>query len=241
MGGSGLIGARLVDRLRREGHDVVAASRSTGVDALTGDGLARAMEGAQTVVDVSNPPATGGPPAPDFFRASGRNIAAAGKAAGLVHLVVLSVVGADRLADGDYFRGKLVQEELAARSGSPFTLLRATQFFEFLPTIVAAGSEPASVRVPAAQVQPLAAGDVAAALAHIATGAPVRGTVELAGPEEFPLADALRRVLAAAGDPRPVAADPEARYFGVRLGERALLPAAGARIAPTRLEAWLAG
>lgn len=240
IGGSGLIGARMVDRLRRDGQDVVAASRSTGVDILTGDGLRRAMAGAEVAVDVSNPPANAGLAAPDFFLASGRNIAAAGKAAGLRHLVTLSVVGADRLAAGAYFRGKLLQEKAAARSEIPFTLLRATQFFEFLPVIAEAGSERGAVRVPVTLVRPVAADDVAAELANIATAAPARGMVELGGPEEFPLADAVGRALAATGDPRPVAADSNARYFGIGLGGRTLLPGTGMRIGPTRLEDWLA-
>ena len=241
IGGSGRIGARLVGRLRREGHAVTAASRSTGVDSQSGEGLAAAMDGADVAVDVSNPPASGEVAAPDFFLASGRNIAAAARAADLRHLVVLSVVGADRLGEGDYFRGKLVQEGLAARSRVPCTLLRATQFFEFIRTIADAGGAQGSVRVPAALVQPVAADDVAAMLARIVTQAPHRRTIELAGPEVLPLAGAVRRVLASAGDPRAVAADPDARYFGVRLGQRTLLPGAGAHTGPTRLDGWLAG
>lgn len=241
IGGSGLVGSRLVDRLRREGHDVVAASRSTGVDTMTGDGVARAINGAATVVDVSNPPASGAVAASDFFLASGQRIAAAAQAAGIRHLVVLSVVGADRLADGDYFRGKLLQEDLAARSGIPFTILRATQFFEFMRTIADAGSARGFFHVPDVLVQPAAADDVTAELRRIATAAPLQGTVELAGPEELPLAEVLRRVLAAAGDPRPVIADLDARYFGIPLGVRTLLPGRGARTASTRLDDWLAG
>lgn len=239
IGGSGLVGARLVERLRREGHNVVAASRSTGVDTVSGEGLAKALEGAATVVDVSNPPTSGGMTSSDFFRTSGRNIVGAGRAASVQHLIVLSVVGTDLLAEGDYFQGKLLQEDLAVRSGMPFTIVRATQFYEFMRTIAYAGSVRNSVRAPDTLVQPAAADDVAAELAHIANAVPLLGTVELAGPEVLPLAEVLRRILDADRDVRPVITDAEALYFGIRLGRRTLLPGAGPRIARTRVDDWL--
>jgi uncharacterized protein YbjT (DUF2867 family) len=239
IGGSGLVGARLVERLRREGHNVVAASRSTGVDTVSGEGLAKALEGAATVVDVSNPPTSGGMTSSDFFRTSGRNIVGAGRAAGVQHLIVLSVVGTDLLAEVDYFQGKLLQEDLAVRSGMPFTIVRATQFYEFMRTIAYAGSVLNSVRVPDTLVQPAAADDVAAELAHIANAVPLLGTVELAGPGVLPLAEVLRRILDADRDVRPIITDAEALYFGIRLGRRTLLPGAGPRIARTRVDDWL--
>ncbi|MCC0047212.1 MAG: SDR family oxidoreductase [Defluviimonas sp.] len=241
VGGSGFIGARLVARLRREGHEVVTASRSTSVNTVTGDGLTQALADAAAVVDVLNPPPSGVVTSEEFFRASGRNIITAALAARVQHLIVLSVVGTDRLVEGDYFRGKLLQEDIAARSGIPCTILRATQFFEFMQAIAEAGSARGSVRVPDTLIQPAAADDVAAELVRIATEAPLREITELAGPEELPLVEVLRRVLSVTGIPRRIVADSEARYFGIRLGRRTLLPGAGARIAPTRLENWLSG
>jgi uncharacterized protein YbjT (DUF2867 family) len=239
IGGSGLIGTKLVGRLRQGGHDVVAASPSSGVNTVTGDGLPDAMEDAQVVVDVANSPSFDGAVAWDFFFTSGHNILAAEAAAGVKHHVALSVVGTDRLLDSGYFRAKLVQEELIRESGIPYTILRSTQFFEFMGGMASANTESQIVRLSPALTQPVAADDVAETLAQISLRAPVNGIVELAGPEPFRLSDIVGRVLAVNHDERLVIADPDAKYFGVHLQERTLIPSENPYIAPTNLDAWL--
>jgi uncharacterized protein YbjT (DUF2867 family) len=239
IGGSGLIGSKLVQKLREAGHDPLAASPGSGVDTLTGEGLAEALEAAEVVVDVSNAPVWSDAAVLEFFLTSTRNILAAEVAAGVSHHVALSVVGTDRLPDSGYFRAKLAQEEAIKAATIPYTIVRATQFFEFIGRVADSNTDGETVRVPPVLVQPEAADDVAAALAVAAVGAPVNGTVELAGPEQFRFDELTRRVLGANGDPRVVTADGRARYFGAELDDRSLVPGDDARIAPTRFEDWL--
>jgi uncharacterized protein YbjT (DUF2867 family) len=239
IGGSGLIGSKLVNKLRESGHDPLAASPDSGVDTLTGEGLAEALEGAQVVVDVSNAPAWDDAAVLDFFLRSSRNVLAAEAAAGVGHHVVLSVVGADRLPDSGYLRAKVAQEDLIKAGTIPCTILRATQFFEFIGRVADSSTAGNTVRLAPALVQPEAADDVAAALADVAVDAPVNGIVELAGPEPFRLDELARRVLSANNDPRQVSADIHARYFGAELNDQSLIPGDDARIAPTRFEDWL--
>ena len=239
IGGSGLIGSKLVEKLREAGHDPIAASPDSGIDTLTGEGVAGALEKAEVVVDVSNAPDWNEAAVMDFFLTSSRNLLAAETAAGVGHHVVLSVVGADRLADSGYMRAKVAQEEAIKAATAPYTIVRATQFFEFIGRIADSNADGETVRVPPVLVQPEAADDVAAALAVAAVGAPVNGTVELAGPERFRLDELTRRVLSANGDARRVTADGRARYFGAELDDGSLIPGAEARIAPTRFEDWL--
>jgi uncharacterized protein YbjT (DUF2867 family) len=240
IGGTGLIGSKVVGLLRRGGHLVVAASPATGVNAVTGDGLFEAIEDTEVVVDVANSPSFDAATAWDFFFGSGNNLFAAETASGVSHHVTLSVVGTDRLVDSGYFRAKLMQEGLVRDSGVPYTILRSTQFFEFMGGIAGSGTENQMVRLPPALAQPVAADDVAEALARIAVRAPINGTVELAGPESFRLSDVVGRVLANNHDERLVIADRQARYFGVDIGERTLIPGDNPWIAPTTLDVWLA-
>ncbi len=239
IGGSGLIGSKLVEKLREDGHDPLAASPSSGVDTLTGEGLADAVAGAEVVVDVANAPAWDDAAVLSFFQTSARNLLAAETAAGVRHHVVLSVVGADRLPDSGYLRAKLAQEQVVKASTVPYTILRATQFFEFIGRIADSSTDGGTVRLPPVLVQPEAADDVAAALADVAVSAPVNGTVELAGPERFRLDELARRVLGAHNDPRRVTADIHARYFGAELDDHSLIPGGNPRIAPTRFADWL--
>ena len=239
IGGTGLIGSKLVERLREDGHETLAASPDTGVNTLTGDGLAEALEAAQVVVDVANAPVSEDAAVLDFFQTSSRNILAAEAAAGVKHHVTLSVVGADRLPDSGYFRAKLAQEEIAKTGSVPHTILRATQFFEFIGRIADSSIDGDTVHLAPVFVQPEAADDVAAALAEVAVSAPVNGVVELAGPEQFRLDELAQRVLRANNDSRPVTADVHARYFGAELDDHSLTPGSDARIAPTRFEDWL--
>jgi uncharacterized protein YbjT (DUF2867 family) len=239
IGGTGLIGSKLVEKLRKDGHEPLAASPDTGVDTITGEGLAGALEGAQVVVDVANAPVWDDAAVLDFFQTSSRNLLAEETAAGVGHHVTLSVVGTDRLPDSRYFRAKLAQEKLVKAGPIPYTIVRATQFFEFTRRIADSSTDGNTVRLPSALVQPEAADDVASTLADVAVGAPLNDTVELAGPEAFPLDELARRVLSADNDPRQVTADVRARYFGAELDERSLTPGDDARIAPTRLEDWL--
>jgi uncharacterized protein YbjT (DUF2867 family) len=239
IGGTGLIGSKLVEQLRRDGHEPLAASRGSGVDALTGDGLAEALEDAQVVVDVANAPAWGDAAVLGFFQRSSRNLLAAETAAGVAHHVTLSVVGADRLPESGYLRAQVAQEEVVEAGPVPYTIVRAAQFFELIPRLADSSTDGDTVRLPAALVQPESADDVAATLADVAVGAPLNDTVELAGPEAFPLDEIARRVLEAAGDPRRVIADVHARYFGAELDDRSLAPGDDARIATTRFEDWL--
>lgn len=239
IGGSGLIGSKLVDQLREAGHDALAASPDSGVDILTGEGLSEALEGAEVVVDVANAPAWDDAAVLDFFQTSSRKVLSAEEVAGVGHHVTLSVVGADRLPESGYLRAKVAQEELVKAGPIPYTIVRATQFFEFISRIADSSTEGDTVVLPPALVQPEAADDVADILADVAVGTPVNGTVELAGPEAFPLDELARRVLRAKGDARRVTADPKVRYFGAELDDRSLTPGDDARIAPTRFEEWL--
>jgi uncharacterized protein YbjT (DUF2867 family) len=239
IGGTGLIGSKLVERLRAGGHEAVAASPDTGVDTITGEGLTEALQGADVVVDVANAPNWDDAAVMDFFRTSTHNVLKAEVAAGVRHHVVLSVVGAERLEDSGYFRAKIVQEESVEAGPVPYTILRATQFFEFIGRIAEDGMNGGTIYLAPVFVQPEAADDVAAALADIAVGPPVNGTVELAGPERFRLDELARRVLRANEDPREVTADVHARYFGAELYEHSLVPGESPRIAPTHFEDWL--
>jgi uncharacterized protein YbjT (DUF2867 family) len=239
IGGSGLIGSKLVKRLGEAGHDALPASPDSGVDTLSGEGLAEALEGAQVVVDVSNAPAWEDAAVLDFFQRSSRNVLAAEAAARVGHHVAASVVGADRLPDSGYLRAKVAQEDLIKAGTIPYTILRATQFFEFIGRIADSGADGDAVRLSPALMQPIAADDVAAALADVATNGPVNGTVEVAGPEAIRLDELARRVLAANNDPRQVMADVHARYFGAELDDWSLTPGDDARIASTRFEDWL--
>jgi uncharacterized protein YbjT (DUF2867 family) len=239
IGGSGLIGSKLVEKLREAGHDPLPASPDTGVDTLSGEGLQEALEGAQVVVDVTNAPAWDDAAVMDFFQTSSRNILAAEAAAGVKHHVALSVVGADRLPESGYLRAKIAQEEAVKAGSVPFTILRATPFFEFIGRIADSSTAGDTVHLPPVLVQPEAADDVAAALADVAESASVNGIVELAGPEAFRFDELARRVLSARNDPRRVSADVHARYFGAELDERSLIPGDNPRIATTRLEDWL--
>jgi len=241
IGGSGLIGKKLVPILREFGHEPVPASPSSGVNALTGEGLAEAVAGADVVVDVSNAPSWDDAAVLEFFETSTRNLLAAEAAAGVGHHVALSVVGADRLPDSGYMRAKVAQERLIASGGVPYTIVRATQFFEFLGGIAGPKDDGDTVRLPTAPMQPLAADDVAAGLADVVVGAPLNRVVELAGPEAMPIAEFVGRFLAATGDTRTVVADPQARYFGAALDDRGLNPGDNPRIGPTRFKDWLTG
>jgi uncharacterized protein YbjT (DUF2867 family) len=240
IGGTGISGKKLIPLLRERGHEAVAASPSSGVNTLTGEGLAEVLAGAQVVVDVSNSPSFEDRAVLEFFETSGRNLLAAEAAAGVGHHVALSVVGADRIPDSGYMRAKVAQERLIQGGKVPYTIVRATQFFEFLGAIAGSGAAGDAVRLPDAPMQPLAADDVAAALADVAVGPPANATLELAGPEALPIAAFVRRALAAGGDTRTVVADPQARYFGAALDARGLTPVgANPRIGPTRFEEWL--
>ena len=239
IGGSGLIGSKLVDKLREQGHDPLSASPDSGVDTLTGEGLAEALEGAQAVVDVSNAPAWEDAAVLDFFQRSTRNVLAAEAAAAVGHHVAASVVGADRLPDSGYLRAKVAQEDLIKAGTVPYTIVRATQFFEFIGRIADSSADGDTIRLSPALMQPMAADDVAAALADVATDEPVNGTVEVAGPEQLRLDELARRVLAAKKDPRPVTADVHARYFGTELDDQSLTPGGQPRIATTRFADWL--
>jgi len=238
-GGSGLIGTKLVHRLRERGHETISASPSSGVDTLTSEGLAGALAGAQAVVDVTNSPAFDDTAVLNFFETSTRNILAAEKVATVKHHVVLSIVGADRLPDSGYLRAKVAQENLVRANTVPFTVLHATQFFEFLGVIAGASTDQNTVRLSPALVQSIAADDVAAALTDIALSVPANGTIELAGPERIRLDELIRRYLNAVGDPRQVITDPDARYFGAKLEGRSLLPGDNPRIGSIRFGHWL--
>jgi uncharacterized protein YbjT (DUF2867 family) len=239
IGGTGLIGSKLVHKLHDAGHEPLAASPDTGVNTITGEGLTDALEGAQVVVDVANAPNWDDAAVMDFFQTSSRNIVAAETAAGVSHHVALSVVGADRLAESGYMRAKVAQEETVAGGPVPYTILRASQFFEFIGRIADSSMNGDSVYLPPVFVQPESADDVATALADVAVTEPVNGIVELAGPEEFRLDELVRRVLSANNDPRRVTVDIHAPYFGAELDYFSLTPGGTARIAPTHFEDWL--
>lgn len=239
IGGSGRIGSKVVSKLTAKGHEVLVASPNTGVDATTGTGLAEALAGAAVVVDVSNSPTFEEGPAKAFFESAGRNLERVEREAGLRHHVALSVVGTERLQDSGYFRAKLIQEAIIEKSGIPYTIVRATQFFEFLGAIAADGGPGDRIRLSSANFQPIAADDVAQAVADAALAAPTNGIVEVAGPELLPMNELVARYLRATNDGREVVGDPDALYFGLRLNDRSLVPDAGARIGAIRLDDWI--
>jgi uncharacterized protein YbjT (DUF2867 family) len=240
IGGTGLIGSKAVDLMKQRGHEAVAAAPSTGVDTITGRGLAAALAGAEVVVDVSNSPSLEEQMAMDFFKTAGRNVTTAELTAGVRHHVALSVVGTDRLQDSGYFRAKLAQERLIKASPIPYSLVHATQFFEFLRQIAQFSTSDGAIRLPPVQFRPMAAQDVAAAIVDAALAPPANRTVEVAGPELFTLDEPVRRVLAHDGDSRIVIADPAASYFGVKVTEKTLAPGPQARLGPTTLDWWIA-
>jgi uncharacterized protein YbjT (DUF2867 family) len=238
IGGAGLIGAKTVVLLRQAGHEVVAASRRSGVNIITGEGLAGAMASAQVLIDLSNPPLAGAVSVLAFFETSGRNLVAAATVAGIRHHLALSIVGADRAPGQDYYRAKVAQEQLIATSGLPSTIVRATQFLEFLGAIADGHTHDRAVRLPPAMLQPVAADEVAAFVAEVALGPPQSGIVEIAGPERAPFADMVARYLKTINDSREVVADVNARYFGGRLEENSLVPQGLARLGRLALDAW---
>jgi len=239
IGGSGLIGKKVVDNLRRQGHQVVAASPSSGVNTLTGEGLAEALAGAEVVVDVANSPSFEDQAALEFFETSGRNLMSAEADAGVRHHVALSVVGTDRLLASGYFRAKLAQESLIKASQIPYTILRATQFFEFVGAIADSATDGATVRLPSVLMQPVGSDDVAAALADVAVKEPLNRTVELAGPEAIRMDDLVRHFLSANHDTRKVTTDVQALYYGIKVNDQSLTPGDHPRIGPTRFNDWL--
>ena len=239
IGGTGLIGSKLVEKLRDAGHNAVPASPDTGVDTYTGEGLEQTLEGAQVVVDVSNAPVWDDEAVLDFFQTTTRNILAVEATTGVSHHVVLSIVGTDRLPDSGYFRAKLAQEEVVKAASVPYTILRATQFFEFIGRIADSSTDGDTVRLAPVFIQPESADDVAAALAEIAVNQPVNDIVELGGPDQFRLDELAERVLRARNDPRHVRADMRAPYFGAELDHYSLTPENNVRVAPTHFEDWL--
>jgi uncharacterized protein YbjT (DUF2867 family) len=241
IGGTGLIGSQVASDLREQGHEVIAAAPSTGVNTITGEGLGEALAGARVVIDVANAPDFSDRAVMAFFTTSGRNLVAAEKSAGVGHHIALSVVGADRLPDSGYLRAKLAQEELIEASGIPYTIVRATQFFEFLGAIAQSSGDGQTVRLSPAYLQPIAAEDVAAFVAKVATMAPANDTFELAGPERIGLDDLVRRYFAAKHDTRKVITDIHARYFGAELNDKSLTPSGDKpHIGATSFENWLA-
>jgi uncharacterized protein YbjT (DUF2867 family) len=239
IGGTGLIGSKLVTKLREHGHEAVAAAPNTGVNTLTGEGLAEALKGADVVVDVSNSPSFDDAAVMQFFTTSTSNLLAAARAAGVKHYVALSVVGTDRLLESGYFRAKIAQEQAIAESGIPYSIVHATQFFEFVNNIAMAATKGNTVRLAPVLIQPMAADDVAKAVGRTAVGTPVNGIVETAGPEHFRLDELIRQGLSARQDPREVVADSSAKYFGAMLDVQTLMPAAGARLGEVRFQEWL--
>ncbi|XGV96635.1 MAG: SDR family oxidoreductase [Leptolyngbya sp. BL-A-14] len=239
IGGTGLIGSKLVKNLRQLGHEVVAASPRSGVNTITGEGLTEALAGAQVVVDVANSPSFEDTAVLEFFETSGRNLLAAEVTAGVGHHVALSVVNADRLPDSGYMRAKVAQETLIKDSKIPYTILRATQFFEFLNGIAQSSSDGQTVRLSPALVQPIASDDVVAVLTDITVGAPLNGTIEVAGPDKFRLDQLVQRFLIANNDPRKVITDIHARYFGIELNDHSLNPSGNSRIGSINFDQWL--
>lgn len=239
IGGTGLIGSKLVKKLREQGHEAVAASPKSGVNSITGEGLADALKGASAVVDVTNSPSWEDAAVLEFFETSTRNLLSYGAAAGVGHHIALSVVGTERLLESGFFRAKFAQENLIKASSMPYTIVRATQFFEFVKQIADFATVGNQIRLPSALFQPMAAEDVASAIAKIATNSPAHGTIEIGGPEQFGL-DALARLdLAARQDPREVISDPHASYYGIAVSERALVPDGNAQLGETRFEDWI--
>lgn len=238
IGGTGLIGSKVVANLRERGEDAIAAARSTGINAVTGEGLIDALAGASVVIDVSDSPSFEDAAVMEFFETSTRNVLAAAAAAGVGHEVALSVVGTERLPDSGYLRAKLAQEKLIEKSSIPFSLIRATQFFEFADTIVDAATDNGTVRMPPVLFRPVAATDVAHAVCSVALASPLNGQVELAGPDQYRMDDFFREFLAARNDPREVITDHHARYFGTELSERSLVPLGEAMVGETSYDQW---
>jgi len=239
IGGTGLIGSKLVTRLKEQGHEAVPASPETGVNTLTGKGLAEVLQGASVVVDVSNSPSFEEAAVMEFFTTSTRNLLESAAAAGVRHYVALSVVGTERIPDSPYLRAKNAQETLIKDGGIPYSIVHATQFFEFVKRIADEATDGTTVRVPPVLIQPMAADDVAKAVGRVAVGIPLNGTVEVAGPQQFRFDELIRQGLGARNDPREVVVDPHARYFGAELAERALVPGDGARLGEIRFQEWL--
>lgn len=239
IGGTGLIGSKVVTNLRQMGHEVTAAAPKTGVNTITGEGLAKALAGAQILIDLANAPDFSDEPVMAFFKTSGRNLVAAAKAAGVRHHIGLSVIGSDRLPDSGYLRAKLAQEELIKGSGLPYTIIRSTQFFEFVGGIAQSATVGEAVRLSPAHVQPIASDDVAAWVTEVATMPPANRVIELAGPERIGLDDLVRRYLAAKHDTRKVITDVHARYFGTELNDKSLTPGDNPHIGSTSFETWL--
>jgi uncharacterized protein YbjT (DUF2867 family) len=240
IGGTGLIGSKLVAKLGEQGHEAVPAVPNTGVNTLTGEGLAEALEGAAVVVDVSNSPSFADDPVMEFFRTSTTNLLEYSAKAGVGHYVALSVVGTDRLSESGYFRAKIVQETLIRESGRAYSIVHATQFYEFVKAIADFSTVDGKVHLPPALIQPMAADDVAAGVGRVAVGQPLNGIREIGGPEPFRLDELVRTALAAKGDPREVLTDDQAPYFGVRLSERTLLPGPDAELGEITFHDWLA-
>jgi uncharacterized protein YbjT (DUF2867 family) len=239
IGGTGLIGSKTIPILREGGHEALAASPNTGVNTITGEGLAKALSGAQVVVDLANAPSWEDKAVLEFFETSGRNLLAAEATAGVRHHVAVSIVGTDRMPDNGYFRAKVAQEKLIEKSAIPYTIIRSTQFMEFIKGIADSSADGNKVRIPPGLFQPIAADDVAAIVAEVALAAPRNGIVEIAGPERAPFNEIVARYLKAIGDPREVVRDPEARYFGCRVEERSLVPLGEARLGRIGLNEWL--
>lgn len=239
IGGSGLIGSKLVTKLREHGHEAVAASPNSGVNSLTGEGLAEVLKSASVAVDVSNSPSWEDNAVMEFFETSTRNLLAYEATASVGHHVALSVVGSERMLESGYFRAKIAQENLIKSSSIPYSIVRATQFFEFIKGIADLSTDGNTVRLPSALIQPMAAEDVASGVCRVALGSPLNGTVEIGGPKKFHLDELVRRALAARKDPREVVADPQARYYGIKVSETTLIPGSDARLGETRFETWL--
>ena len=240
IGGTGLIGTKTTERLRKQGHEVIAAAPNTGVNTITGEGLKEALAGAEVVIDLANSPSFEDKAAMEFFEISGRNLLAAGKVAGVKHHIALSVVGTERLQDAGYFRAKLAQEKLIKASGIPYTIVHSTQFMEFLPAIAKSGAVGGAVHLSPAYVQPIASDDVADAMANVALAAPINGTIGISGPERVRMSELVARYLKASGDPRKVVTDPEALYFGARLNDNSLVSDNDPRLGHISFEQWFA-
>lgn len=240
IGGTGLIGTKTTERLRKQGHEVIAAAPNTGVNTITGEGLKEALAGAEVVIDLANSPSFEDKAAMEFFEMSGRNLLAADKVAGVKHHIALSVVGTERLQDAGYFRAKLAQEKLIKASGIPYTIVHSTQFMEFLPAIAKSGAVGEAVHLSPAFVQPIASDDVADAMANVALAAPINGTIEISGPERVRMSELVARYLKASGDPRKVVTDPEALYFGARLNDNSLVSDNDPRLGHISFEQWFA-
>ena len=239
IGGTGLIGTKLVNNLRQHGHEVLAASPKSGVDTFTGEGLTEALKGVQVVVDLANAPNWEDKAVMEFFQTAGRNLLAAEKAAGVGHHIALTIVGADRLPASGYMRAKVAQENLIKTSGVPFTIVRSCQFFEFAKGLVQSATEGQTVRLSPALMQPIVSDDVAAILTDVAVAEPSNGTIEIAGPEPIRMDELARRFLSATGDPRKVTTDVHALYYGTELNDQSLVPGDNARLGPTHFEDWL--